>query len=97
VADRDRPAVHWSDSKSLDMANAIQTLKAKHVVIRPHCPWQNGKVERHNRTPQTKWAYRQVFTTDTARTQALAAWLHFYNTGRRHSSLEGQPPTSRLS
>ena len=27
-------------------------LNAKHVFIRPHCPWQNGKVERYNRTLQ---------------------------------------------
>ena len=29
--------------------------------IRPHCPWQNGKAERFNRTLQTEWAYREVF------------------------------------
>ena len=34
------------------------------IFIRPHCPWQNGKVERLNRTLQTEWAYRQVFTTN---------------------------------
>jgi hypothetical protein len=31
---------HWSYSKSLDNASAIQKLNAKHVFIRPHyCPW----------------------------------------------------------
>jgi transposase InsO family protein len=58
------------------MAKAIQTLNAKHMFIRPHCRWQNGKVERYNRALQTEWAYRQVFTTNTARTRALAPWLH---------------------
>jgi hypothetical protein len=38
----------------------------------PHCPWQNGKMERFDRTLQTEGAYRQVFTTDTDRTHALA-------------------------
>ena len=33
-------------------------LGIDHVLIRPHCPWQNGKVERFNRTLQTEWAYR---------------------------------------
>ncbi len=33
----------------------------KQLFIRPHCPWQNGKVERLNRTLLTEWAYRQVF------------------------------------
>jgi hypothetical protein len=29
-------------------------------------------MERFDRTLQTEWAYRQVFTTDTDRTHALA-------------------------
>lgn len=68
----------------------------KQVFIRPHCPWQNGKVERLNRTLLTEWAYRQVFLTNDARTAALAPWLEHYNTQRRHSALGGQPPISRL-
>jgi transposase InsO family protein len=66
------------------------------VFIRPHCPWQNGKVERLNRTLLTEWAYRQVFTTNAERAAALAPWLEHYNTQRRHSALGGLPPTSRL-
>ena len=50
------------------------------MLIKPHCPWQNGKVERFNRTLQTEWAYRQVFTTNDERTAALAPWLDYYNT-----------------
>ncbi|KRF28996.1 transposase [Phycicoccus sp. Soil802] len=66
------------------------------VFIKPHCPWQNGKVERLNRTLQTEWAYRQVFTTNAERSAALAPWLEHYNTQRRHSALGGLPPLSRL-
>ncbi|HEX8094121.1 integrase core domain-containing protein, partial [Jatrophihabitans sp.] len=40
--------------------------------------------------------YRQVFTSNTERTAALAPWLEHYNTQRRHSALGGLPPTSRL-
>lgn len=64
--------------------------------IKPHCPWQNGKVERLNRTLQIEWAYRQVFTTNAERAAALAPWLEYYNTQRRHSALGGLPPISRL-
>jgi transposase InsO family protein len=88
---------HWSYRRSADIASAMANLGAKHVFIRPHCPWQNGKVERYNRTLQVEWAYRQVFLTNAARSAALAPWLEFYNTGRRHSALGGRPPTSRLS
>jgi transposase InsO family protein len=72
------------------------TLGARQVFIKPHCPWQNGKVERLNRTLATEWAYRQVFTTNTDRANALAPWLEHYNTQRRHSALGGHPPISRL-
>jgi Integrase core domain len=49
-----------------------------------------------NRTLTTEWAYRQAFTTNFARTTALAPWLDYYNTQRRQSALGGQPPISRL-
>ncbi|KKC05575.1 IS481 family transposase [Mycobacterium nebraskense] len=64
------------------------------VFIKPH--WQNGKVERLNRTLQTEWAYRRVFTSNSQRAAALASWLQYYNTQRRHHALGGLPPISRL-
>jgi transposase InsO family protein len=72
-------------------------LGAQQKFIRPHCPWQNGKVERLNRTLVTEWAYRQVFTSNDERSAALAPWIEHYNTRRRHSALGGLPPISRLS
>lgn len=69
----------------------------RQTFIKPHCPWQNGKVERFNRTLQTEWAYRHVFLTNADRTAALAPWLEHYNTGRRHSALGGHPPITRLA
>lgn len=88
---------HFSYRRSSDVAAVIAALGAKHVFITPHCPWQNGKVERYNRTLQTEWAYRQVFTTNAARCDALAPWLEHYNNQRRHSALGGQPPINRLT
>jgi transposase InsO family protein len=80
---------------------SLREICAAHGItqkfIRPHCPWQNGKVERLNRTLQTEWAYRQVFTSNAERAAALAPWLEHYNTRRRHSALGGLPPISRLS
>jgi transposase InsO family protein len=87
----------WSYTHSSDMRDAIEHLRAKHKLIKPHCPWQNGKAERFNRTLQTEWAYRQIYTSNTERAAALAPWLEFYNTQRRHTALDGLPPVSRLS
>ena len=57
---------HWSYTRSSDVADVLDDLNATHKLIKPHCPWQNGKVERFNRTLATEWAYRQVFTTNDA-------------------------------
>jgi transposase InsO family protein len=88
---------HWSYTRTKAVAAAITGLGARHKLIKPHCPWQNGKVERLNRTLQTEWAYRQVFTSNAERSAALAPWLDYYNHRRRHSALGGLPPISRLS
>lgn len=85
----------WAYRYSLH--SVIDHLGAKHLFIRPHCPWQNGKVERLNRTLQSEWAYRQVFHSNQERAAALAPWLEHYNNQRRHSALGGRPPISRLS
>jgi transposase InsO family protein len=84
----------WAYRYSL--REVCDTAGITQVFIRPHCPWQNGKVERLNRTLLTEWAYRQVFLTNDDRTAALAPWLEHYNTQRRHSALAGLPPISRL-
>ncbi len=84
----------WAYRYSLRELCAAHEIKQ--IFIKPHCPWQNGKVERLNRTLQTEWAYRQVFTSNAERAAALAPWLEYYNTRRRHSALGGLPPISRL-
>ncbi|SFB20149.1 Transposase and inactivated derivatives, IS30 family [Nocardioides alpinus] len=84
----------WAYKWSLREVCADHDIVQK--FIKPHCPWQNGKVERLNRTLATEWAYRQIFTSNNDRTAALAPWLEHYNTERRHSALGGNPPISRL-
>jgi len=88
---------HFSYRHSHAMREATEALGATHKFIKPHCPWQNGKAERFNRTLQIEWAYRQVFYSNADRAAALAPWLHTYNTQRRHTALGGRPPVSRLS
>ncbi|WP_457109384.1 IS481 family transposase [Marmoricola sp. URHA0025 HA25] len=84
----------WAYRYSLREICAVRGIRQ--LFIRPHCPWQNGKVERLNRTLLTEWAYRQVFLSNDERAAALAPWLEHYNTCRRHSALGGLPPISRL-
>jgi transposase InsO family protein len=83
--------------RSVAFQAVLAALGARHVLIRPHCPWTNGKAERLNRTLLREWAYSQVFTSNAERAACLPEWLWHYNTRRRHSSLGGLPPISRLS
>ena len=75
----------------------IADLRARHILIRPHCPWQNGKVERLNRTLLREWAYSRAFASNAERAACLPSFIEHYNTRRRHSALGGLPPISRLS
>ncbi|WP_041204046.1 IS481 family transposase, partial [Agrococcus pavilionensis] len=84
----------WAYRYSL--RETVAELGARQVFIRPHCPWQNGKVERFNRTLQSEWAYRQPFTSNAERAAALAPWLQRYNTERIHSAI-GAPPITRTA
>ena len=87
----------FSYRHSRAFAAALAEIGARHVLIRPHCPWTNGKVERFNRTLLREWAYSRVFDSNAERAGCLPDWLLHYNTRRRHSSLGGLPPISRLS
>ena len=87
---------HWSYTHSHSFARVLADLGARHVTIRPHCPWQNGKVERFNRTLQIEWAYRRIYQSNTDRANALGDWLDHYNYHRKHSSIGG-PPINRVS
>jgi hypothetical protein len=82
-----------SYKRSIDMRDTLTILGAWHWFIKPHCPWQDGTVERYNRTLDAERAYCQPFTTNTGRTAALAPWLGRYNNQRRHT---GQPPITRV-
>lgn len=83
--------------RSRDFQSALGALGAKHVLTRPYSPWQNGKAERFNRTLQEDWAYRQPFTSNQERTDALQPWLEHYNYARPHTACGGLPPISRVS
>ena len=67
----------------------------KQKFIKPHGPWQDGKVDRLNRTLQTEWAYWQAFASNDDRAAALRPWIEHDNHIRHHSALGGKPLISR--
>ena len=70
----------------------LADAKIKHKRIRAYRPQTNGKVERFNRTLVDEFAYARTFTSNQARLDALPRWLRYYNTRRRHTSLDGHSP-----
>ena len=83
-------------TQSRDFQTVLRDLDAKHILIRAYCPWQNGKIERFNRTLATEWAYRQPYDSNDARTAALDPWLNYYNNERNHCGIGDQPPIRRV-
>ena len=54
-----------------------RNIKAKKT--RPYRPQTNGKIERFHRTLADGWAFQRFYATESARRNALPAWLHHYN------------------
>jgi transposase InsO family protein len=86
----------WAYTKNPSLRRLLQTHGIRHLLIRPHTPRTNGKVERFHQTMSREWAYGVTYHDHHARDQALPYWLDHYNRQRPHSSLGGQPPISRV-
>ena len=83
--------------RSRTWASTMKAMAIRHRRTRPYRPQTNGKVERFNRTLLEGWAYAKAYRSESARRQALPAWIHIYNHHRAHSSLAGQPPITRVT
>lgn len=69
---------------------------ARHIYTRPYSPWQNGKVERMNRTIAQEWQYGRAWESEAGRADALPVFIEHYNWSRPHSACGGLPPMSRI-
>lgn len=87
---------HWSYKRSTAVTEALTSTGVEHWYIKAHCPWQNGKVERFNRTLAAEWAYVRAYATNEDRANAFPGWLAYYNNERHHYAV-GAAPITRLS
>lgn len=74
----------------------LAAVGIKHKYTKPYSPWQNGKVERMNRTLAQEWQYARAYGSEEERAGALPAFVEHYNWDRPHSACGGLPPMSRI-
>ena len=82
---RSRPFDEWLAASGIE-----------HRYTRPYSPWQNGKVERMNRTLAQEWQYARAYASEGERAAALSPFIDRYNWARPHSACGGLPPMSRI-
>lgn len=70
---------------------ALFLLGMRHQRIDPHCPWQNGRIERFFGTLKEKLD-RLAVDSLPGLNRALAEFRFFYNHVRRHQNLGGATP-----
>lgn len=82
--------------RSGEFNELLEAAGARHIYTRPFSPWQNGKVERMNRTIAQEWQYARAYSTEAERAAALPAFIEHYNWSRPHSACGGLPPMPRI-
>ena len=70
----------------------IARLGLRHWRIQRRSPWQNGFIERSNRTDNDECFHRQHFTSSEERRYVHRLWEMYYNTQRPHQGLSGHTP-----
>lgn len=70
----------------------VRSYGLKQEFITPHCPQQNGLVERVIRTLKEQCVHRHRFETRQHAMRILADWIQFYNHRRPHQALGMKTP-----
>lgn len=75
----------------------VRDYGLKQEFITPHCPQQNGMVERVIRTLKEQCVHRQRFESLQHASRAIADWIQFYNHRRPHQSLKMKTPAEAFA
>lgn len=70
----------------------VRSYGLKQEFITPHCPQQNGMVERVIRTLKEQCVHRHRFETQQHASRVISDWIQFYNTQRPHQALGMKTP-----
>lgn len=78
---------------SRDYTRLVRSYGLQQEFITPHCPQQNGMVERVIRTLKEQCVHRHHrFESQTHAMRAIADWISFYNGQRPHQALKMMTP-----
>lgn len=75
----------------------VRSYGLRQEFITPHCPQQNGMVERVIRTFKEQCAHRHRFETLQHASRAISDWIRFYNTRRPHQALGMKTPAEAFA
>ncbi len=75
----------------------VRSYGLKQEFITPHCPQQNGMVERVIRTLKEQCIHRQRFDSLQHATRAIGDWISFYNHKRPHQALDMRTPAEAFA
>ena len=70
----------------------VRSYGLKQEFITPHCPQQNGMVERVIRTLKEQCVHRPRFESQQHASRSIADWIGFYNHERPHQALGMKTP-----
>ena len=70
----------------------VRSYGLRQEFITPHCPQQNGMVERLIRTLKEQCVHRHRFESVQHASRIIADWILFYNTQRPHQALKMKMP-----
>jgi putative transposase len=70
----------------------VRSYGLKQEFIIPHCPQQNGMVERVIRTLKEQCVHRHRFESIQHATRVIGDWISFYNNRRPHQALAMRTP-----
>lgn len=70
----------------------VRSYALQQEFITPHCPQQNGMVERLIRTLKEQCAHRHRFETQQHASRVIGDWIGFYNHRRPHQALAMKTP-----
>jgi putative transposase len=82
---------------SVAYTRLVKSYGLKQEFITPHCPQQNGMVERVIRTLKEQCTHRHRFETHQHASRVISDWIRFYNHRRPHQALGMKTPADAFA